>query len=61
MEEDVSWDTVMFAMGEEVSEEMFGAGDTVPQTIVQFTSDGNDKVYLVEVGEGFYRCQVQTS
>jgi hypothetical protein len=59
--EEVSWDTVMNAMGDAVSVEMFGATNTVPQKIVQATSDGNEKIYFVDVGDSFYVCEVQTS
>ena len=61
LEEEVSWDAVMNAMGDEVSVEMFGASNTVPQKIVRATMDGNEKIYFVDVGDSFYVCEVQTS
>ena len=61
LKEEVSWDTVMNAMGDEISVEMFGAQNTVPQKIVQVTMDGNEKIYFVDVGDSFYVCEVQTS
>jgi hypothetical protein len=66
--ENASWDIVMDALGDEVSVEMFGAtafssGTTVvpPQKIVCVISDGNEKIYHVDVGDAFYVCQVLTS
>lgn len=61
LKDEVSWDTVMNAMGDEISVEMFGAQNTVPQKIVQVTMDGNEKIYFVDVGDSFYVCEVQTS
>ena len=61
IKEEVSWETVMNAMGDSVSVEMFGASNTVPQKIVQATRDGNETIYFVDVGDSFYVCEVETS
>ena len=61
IEEEVSWEIVMNAMGDSVSVEMFGASNTVPQKIVQATRDGNETIYFVDVGDSFYVCEAETS
>ena len=66
VKENASWDIVMDALGDEVSVEMFGASDSSgttipPQKIVCVISDGNEKIYHVDVGDAFYICQVLTS